>query len=358
MREVRNILVIQTAFLGDVVLTTPLVQIAKRNFGLAKIDFAATPETAGVLRNHPAINEIIVFDKRGKHSGVFGLLRMAKALKERKYDVALVPHRSMRSALLVRLAGIPRRVGFNRSTGRFLLTDVVRYEQNIHEVERNLSLLKALHASSKDTELPALYPSREDVSAVETFFRESKILEPASLIGVAPGTVWNTKRWLKERYVELVQRLVEGHLSVALIGGKEDESLCDEIVRLSTLGRTRQRQDGQVVNAAGTLSLLQSAELLRRCRLLVCNDSAPMHLAVAMRTPVVAIFGATVPQFGFAPYGKDDVVVETSGLTCRPCSIHGGGKCPIKTFVCMKEITVDRVYEKTKVILENVRAEL
>ena len=349
MADVRNILVVQTAFPGDVVLTLPLVQTAKRQFDSARIDFVTIPQAAGVLKNHPAINEVIVFDKRGADSGLAGLFRTAKRLKERNYELALVPHRSLRSALLVWLAKIPRRIGFDRSAGRFLLTDVIRYEQDIHEVERNLSLLSAQGIVRKERELPALYPSGEDVSAVENFLRESKISGTVSMVSIAPGTVWNTKRWLGERYTGLTQRLVDEGCTVALIGGKEDESLCDEIVR-SVRGKS-----GQVVNAAGKLSLLQSAELLRRCRLLVCNDSAPMHLAVAMRTPVVAIFGATIPGFGFAPYGKDDVVVETQGLTCRPCSIHGGDKCPIRTFVCMKEITVDKVYEKVKVVLENAR---
>lgn len=344
---VQHILVVQTAFLGDVVLTLPLVQVMKRSFPQAHIDVLTTPRTSGILRNHPDIHRILEFDKRGKDSGVIGLFRMAAAVRDYHYDVAIVPHRSLRSALLVWLAGVPRRIGFHKSAGRFLFTDVVRYNRNLHEVERNLSLLSILAISWENKELPNLYPSLDDAAAVDGLLRECQISDTSSLIAVAPGTVWNTKRWLKERYADLVNRFVDEHLTVVLIGGREDEALCQEICLVVNSGR--------IINAAGKLSLLQSAELLRRCRVLVCNDSAPMHFAVAMRTPVIAIFGATIPEFGFAPYGKHDLVVETKGLQCRPCSIHGGDKCPIKTFVCMKEITTENVYEKAKSVLEAVR---
>ncbi|HEY4613438.1 MAG TPA: glycosyltransferase family 9 protein, partial [Bacteroidota bacterium] len=171
-----------------------------------------------------------------------------------------------------------------------------------------------------------------------------KLSRTKRLIAIAPGTIWNTKRWLKERFAALSRLLADEHYEVVLVGGKDDESLCEEIRSMSN--------SPKVHNAAGELSTLQSAELLRRCRLLVCNDSAPMHFAVAVGTPVVSIFGATVPEFGFAPYGKFDVVIETRGLQCRPCSKHGGDECPIKTFECMKAITEERVFRKAMEALE------
>jgi heptosyltransferase-2 len=136
-----------------------------------------------------------------------------------------------------------------------------------------------------------------------------------------------------------------GGFNVLLVGSREDEELCREICAMT--------QTNKVVNAAGKLSLLQSAELIRHCRVLISNDSAPMHLAVAVGTPVVAIFGATVPEFGFAPRGPHDIVIETKGLKCRPCSIHGGKKCPIKTFECMMAITPEIVVKKAKSLILN-----
>jgi heptosyltransferase-2 len=166
------------------------------------------------------------------------------------------------------------------------------------------------------------------------------------MVAIAPGSVWNTKRWIQEHFVGLIKILVDEGYSIAVVGGAEDASLCQEIERAT--GNER------VLNAAGRLMLLQSAELLRRCKVVVSNDSAPMHLAGAVGTPVVAIFGATVPQFGFGPTGALDEVVETLGLPCRPCSIHGGDACPIGTFVCMKQITPGQVLEKVRMIMSRI----
>jgi len=344
----QNILVVQTAFLGDVILTLPLVQVAKKVYPDAHVDFIAIPRTAPVLRNHPAIREVIEFDKREKDAGIGGLVRLARRLREKHYDVALVPHRSLRSALLVRFAGIPARVGFDRSAGRWFLTSVVPHRGNLHEVERNLKLLDALGTTWRGKELPSLYPSSLDKKAVDEVLRALKIPDP-SLAAVAPGTVWNTKRWPKERYAELVGRFAGDGISVVLVGGPEDRDLCEEILREGS-------PNARVHNVAGRFTLLQSAELLRRARFLVCNDSAPLHLAVAMRTPVVAIFGATIPEFGFAPYGERDVVVQTNGLACRPCSIHGGDRCPIETFVCMRNIASNSVYAHARRLFDRVHS--
>lgn len=345
MRRIENILVMQTAFLGDVILTLPLIQITKQYFHPARIDVLTTPRTARILDNHPDISTVLEFDKRGRDAGMRGLLHVAAKVRSRRYDVALVPHRSLRSALLLLFAGIPMTIGFKKGAGRLLFTRSIRYQDDLHEIERNLSLLGGFGISWDQKEYPHIYPSTQDANVVDRLLLESEILETGCMVAVAPGTVWNTKRWLKERYAEVVQRFVEDHYVVALIGGSEDRELCEEIVR-SVMPR------GRVLNTAGKLSLLQSAELLRRCQLLVCNDSAPMHMAVAVQTPVVAVFGATIPEFGFAPYGKHDVVVEIRGLNCRPCSNHGGAKCPIKTFVCMKEITAQRVYQRAMGVLE------
>ncbi len=163
---------------------------------------------------------------------------------------------------------------------------------------------------------------------------------PAKLIAIAPGSVWNTKRWLPERFAGLADALLSAGMRVAFIGGRDDLALCKEIAAMV--------RAGDVAIAAGAFSILQSAELIRRCETLVTNDSAPLHLAVAMRTRVVAVFGATVPAFGFDPYGERDRVFETMGLSCRPCSIHGGDVCPIRTFDCMKRISVGDVLEAVR----------
>jgi heptosyltransferase-2 len=340
----RKILVIQTAFIGDVILTLPLIQVLKRSFEEAEIDVVATPGAAGLFTNHPAITRVIPYDKRGDDWGVGGFLRLRRRISGGAYELAIVPHRSVRSALLAFTSGINQRIGFNNSSGRLLFTEVVRYRGERHEIERNLSLLDALSVGNSGRELPSIYPGDDDKGMIDRLLKDSDLNQSHQLVSIAPGTIWNTKRWLKERFANVARQLAgEGH-SVVLIGSDADRALCEEIKDLA--------DEKHILNFAGRLTLLQSAELIRRSGVIISNDSAPMHIGVAVRTPVVAIFGATVPAFGFSPYGKRDVIVETLGLSCRPCSIHGGHVCPIKTFVCMKNIDVDRVLATVHAQLE------
>jgi heptosyltransferase-2 len=343
MSEIRNIVVVQTAFIGDVLLTLPLIQAAQNVYKGAKVDVVVTPRSRELFVGHPVVREAISFDKRGADRGLRGLFRLAKLLKSRSYDLALIPHRSLRSAALAWVAGVPIRIGFERSAGRILLTKTVTYRQERHEIDRNLSLLNALEVEKPPRESLRLFPSEGDRKKVDRLLMEFEVGAPENMVAMAPGTVWNTKRWLKERFASLAVNFDEAGLEVVLIGGREDESLCSEIRTLSG--------SSHVHNTAGMLSLLQSAELIRRCKVLICNDSAPMHLAATVGTPVVALFGATIPGFGFGPSGPLDVVVETLGLTCRPCSIHGGETCPIKTFDCMRNISYDRVFQNAISVL-------
>ena len=339
----RKILIVQTAFIGDVVLTLPLVQVLKRQFPNSAIDMVVSPRASGLLENHPDIRKVHIYDKRGSDSGIVGILAMMQRIRHERYDLAIVPHRSFRSALLVWLSRIPRRVSFNRSAGWFLYTSTVSYERSLHEVERNLRLLKAIGVTWRGRELPDLYPDEEDRVRVGKLLVEHEIGNAERLVAVAPGSAWNTKRWPKERYVRLIQLLIHEDYEIVLVGGQEDAGLCEEIVR-----DVRMKE---VYSAAGKLTLLQSAELLRRAKVLITNDTAPMHIAVAMRTPVIAIFGPTVPEFGFAPYGDHDRIVQVKGLSCRPCSIHGTKTCPIGTFECMLDIDVLQVYEHVRDLL-------
>ena len=348
MRPIKRILVVQTAFIGDVILTLPLVQVLKEFIPQAEIDVVVVPRASEICRNNPSIARVIEYDKRGKDSGWRGFRRIVALVKERDYQIAILPHRSLRSALTALLAGIPLRVGFRKGGGRFLFNKSVPYDQEKHEVERNLSLLSAIGIRDLGKVLPLVYPSRSDQAAATKILAGIPVKRRSNVIAVAPGTIWNTKRWLKERFVELIKMLHDDGFAVVLVGGKEDVDLCSSIIV--------EADRKYVVNTAGSLTLLESAELMRRCRLTVSNDSAPMHLSVAVGTPVVAIFGATVPSFGFAPYGPHDAVVETRGLHCRPCSVHGGDECPIKTFECMVQITPDRVFSRVMAVLEEVHA--
>jgi heptosyltransferase-2 len=274
----------------------------------------------------------MIFDKRGQQRGAGALWRLAKSLQREQYDLALVPHRSLRSALLVWLAKIPQRFGFGSSAGAWLFTQRVPYRQK-HEVERNADLLrnfdKNLVAPS-----PKIFWDKNDERIVDQLDQNPKAGQ--WICALAPGSVWATKRWPAECFIALAKKLIaENGAFVYLIGGESDRELCSKIAG---------EINGNCVNTAGQLTLRQSAALLDRCQILVSNDSAPTHLGVATRCKVAAIFGPTVPAFGFAPFGDGHVVIEKN-LSCRPCSSHGGHRCPIGTHACMWEISVEEAFK-------------
>jgi len=340
-----SIVILQTAFPGDVVLTLPLVQGLKRRFPKSSVSMVVIPKAAEVLQNHPDIAEVIVYDKRRSDAGLAGFLRLVKKLRSRHFATAIIPHRSLRSAALAAVAGITRRIGFNTSAGRFLLTDVVQYEQSTHEVARNLSLTRPLVEEPIEKENARLFPSLADRNVVDGKMAGEWRDPVAPMMGIAPCSEWNTKRWPEERFRDLIRMIVRAGNRVVLIGGSADVALCERL--------RKDTDQSSVLSLAGMLTFLQSAEAIRRCAVLVSNDSAPMHLAVAMQTPVVAIFGPTIPGFGFAPTGRHDRMVEVAGLPCRPCSIHGGAKCPIDTFDCMIKIDTLEVFKEITNVLES-----
>ncbi len=335
-----KVLIIQTAFVGDVVLSTPLFQAARTRLGAGRIGAVVRPETADLLRNNRNVDDIVLYDKKGRQKGPVELLRLARRLREASYDAALIPHRSFRSALLGYLAGVPIRVGFDRSAGRRLMTDRVPFPA-AHEVERNLFLLAPWSVDTAGFR-PALYPDDADREAGDLLMRESGIQATDRILGIGAGSVWATKRWPPERFAALIRRIAyEYGYRVVLFGGEEDRPLCSDIAQASGT---------DPLNAAGRLSLLQSAALAAHCTAFVSNDTGMGHVAAAMGTPVIAIFGPTVPAFGFTPHGVGHRVVERA-LACRPCSSHGGDRCPIGTHDCMRSITVEQVLNTVSVRL-------
>ena len=345
MEESYNkILVIQTAFIGDAILTLPLLQALKQNYQNSSIDVLVAPRTAELFAHHPAISKIVKYDKRGSDKGIKGLRRMCTELRAQNYDLVIVPHRSLRSAFLTWLLHPSLSIGFDTSAGRWLFKKIVHYNSSLHEIERNLSLLSPLKLPAAAAGLPRLYPSNQDVQNLDSMVRHVGLNSYKNIVALAPGTIWYTKRWPAEKFAAVCQRIASENIAIVLLGGKEDEVLCSHVMEIA--------QRKNVFSVAGKLTLLQSAELIRRCKVLISNDSAPMHIAVAVRTPVVAIFGATIPGFGFAPRGPRDTVIETNGLKCRPCSIHGGKKCPIKTFECMLAIDPEVVVNKLELFID------
>ena len=313
--------VIQTSFIGDTVLTTPLIaELAKRT----KVDVVVAPRSAPLLANHPAIADVVVYDKAGRDGGVGGFLRMTRQLRERRYAAAYLAQGSMRSAALALAAGIGTRIGFETSAGRRLYTGRVPYIENEHHASRLLRLSGGTADTSQPQ--PRLYPGDEERAAVDALLHDAGATNEPFIV-VAPGSIWATKRW--PFYAELVGQL-DGR--VAIVGAGSDRELAALIIEAA---------GPRAFDATGKLSLLASAELIGRSAAIVTNDSAPLHLASAMDTPTVAIFGPTVPEFGFGPLASRSAVLGLASLACRPCDRHGPQRCPLGHWRCMREITPD-----------------
>jgi heptosyltransferase-2 len=290
-----------------------------------------TPAAAALLAHHPSIREIIVYDKRGAASGLGGFFALASRLRKNKYDVALLAQGSFRSSALAWFARIASRVGFATSSGRLLYSKRVEYRDDLHHAARLLMLARPNGREPSKSELqPSLFPADSERSEVDALLAANGVGEHERLIVLAPGSVWATKRW--PFYPALAQELsAEGRIIV--VGGAEDAPLADEI--------TASVPDG--VSATGKLSLLASAELIGRAAVIVTNDSAPQHLASAMGTPTVAIFGPTVPDFGFGPLAPRSTIMGRDDLPCRPCDRHGPATCPLGHHDCMRTLGVEQV---------------
>ncbi len=319
-------LVIQTSFLGDVVLTTPLLTLLAEH---GPVDVVTTPAGGALLDGHPAVRRVIRYDKRGAQSGFGGITSLAAELRRSQYTVAYLAQGSWRSAALAWLARIPSRIGFDSSDGAAIYTTRMPYRRDWHHATRLFQLAAA--DAARATSAPSLAPRDVDRAAVTSLLAQAPF-GSAPFVALAPGSVWATKRW--PEFAGLVASVPVGY-GIVVVGGAEDRDLAHAIAAAAP---------DRTLDATGQLSLLASAELIRRAAGLVTNDSLPQHLASAMGTPTVTIYGPTLPAFGFGPLAPVQAILEhPPGLECRPCSAHGPQVCPRGHFRCMREIPVRTV---------------
>lgn len=341
-REPKRVLVLQTAFLGDATLTLPLARALKAALPKARLTLVTRPDCAELFRSSPWVDETWTDDKKA-----FGALAaLVRRLKEGRFDLALVPHRSLRSALAVRLAGIPERVGFSSSAGGRLFTRTIPFTWGMHDLERNLSLLlplaPGLDAASAAGEPVYLQPEPAARASVAERLSAERVSDGDLLIGLHPGSVWATKRWPWERFAELARRLArEEGARIVLIGGPGDRTLC---------ARVAESADAEILDWSGRTSLAELIALMPRLALFATNDSGPMHIATASGVPTLAFFGPTTRELGFFPYGPDHRVLEKE-LDCRPCGLHGAHACPRGHFLCMKLISTEEAFAEARAML-------
>jgi len=330
-------LLIQTAFIGDVILATALVEYLARHEPAAPLDVLVRRGNEGLLAGNPHVRQVLVWDK--KHQKYPNLLRLLRQIRQAEYGRVVTLQRFASTGFLTAFSGAPERIGFAQNPfSRFFTRRVPhRIGDGTHEVQRNLELVEKQvavksfsTASTPNAQLipfntpPRLYPTPADEGAAAPYAAVGEYL------CIAPTSVWFTKQYPEEKWLELLAALPPA-LPVYLLGGPPDTAACERLAQAAA-------RPG-LVNLSGKLSLLASAALMRGAVLNYVNDSAPMHLCSAVAAPVCAIFCSTVPAFGFGPLSTFSRIVEHPGpLACRPCGLHGHARCPLGHFRCAHEI--------------------
>jgi len=335
-----KILVIQTAFPGDAILTLPMIQELKKIFPSSKIDVIGIPGTYEIFKYSPHINEVIILDKRGSQRSLFQLFKFISLIKKKKYHRIYSPHRSLRTSLIVWFSKVKKTFGFDTASFSFVYEYKIKYKSDIHEVARNLNLVGLPIEKDNWKIFPEIIIPEEVNSKIEMLLN---LESNKKYVALAPGSVWATKRYPKEYYKKIIEYLLNKDYSVVLIGGNDDQILCEDLEK---------GLRNNIKSFAGNLKIIESIALIKHCELLICNDSAPTHMGMAAGIPVLTIYCSTLPDFGFYPYSSKSCYLSFDDLKCKPCGIHGHNKCPIKTFECGYKLLPEEVIKSIDLLID------
>ncbi|MBU1612559.1 MAG: glycosyltransferase family 9 protein [Proteobacteria bacterium] len=341
MRKYRKIGVWQTAFLGDAVLTLPLIRALKDAYPEAELHFFVRGGVEPLFAPHKDLASVTGFYKRSGQKSLRAAQRFGREIGSRGFDLWVSTHASLRSALVARSTAIPERIGYDAPWFNKLAYThaVARRFSELEEIERLMQLAIPLGIEG-EVPWPELDLAPAAIDAAQSFFEGLDRLRPgAPVLGVHPGSTWPTKKWPLGSFAEILRRAVESGATVAVFGGPGEEADAAEVIRLSGMGDLP-----QVVDLSGMLDLPTLAAYIKRLTVYLTNDSGPMHLAWIQRTPTVAVFGPTVRELGFFPRGETATVMEVADLDCRPCGLHGPKRCPKGHHDCMMQLTPDMVW--------------
>ena len=325
-----RVLVIQTASLGDAIIATALLEKLHGRFPAAETDLLVQKGADALFAGHPYLHTLFVWDK--KKQKYAGLHRLIRRIRKRHYDVVVNVQRFAATGWICLRSGAKETVGFDKNPfSRFFSRRIpheISAENYLYEADRNQRLIT--HLTDGEAAPTRLYPTDSDEQAVSGY-KEQPYLT------LSPSSLWGTKQYPKERWIQLIQA-ADRHYQIYLLGSPKDFPLCEEI---------RKACPEQLVrNLCGSLSLLQSAALMRDAEMNFTNDSAPLHLAAAVGAEVCAVFCSTVPAFGFAPRGENIRIIETDEpLPCRPCGLHGHKQCPQQHFRCAWSIPIEKLIQ-------------
>ncbi len=320
----QQFLVIQTAFIGDVILATGIIEKLHAYFPDAKIDFLVRKGNESLLQNHPFLRDVLVWNK--KENKLRNLFKTLRIIQSKKYDKVINVQRFAATGLLTAFSGAKEKIGYDKNPLSFLFTKKVKHiisdaQHPLHEIDRCNDLIK--HFTDDKVFKPVLYPTKEDALRVAPY-------KTKKYICVAPASIWFTKQYPSIKWINFIDNLPD-NLHIYLLGAPSDKKLCEEIAEGSL--------NKNITILSGQLSFLESAAVMKDAIMNYVNDSAPMHLASATNAPVAAIYCSTVPSFGFGPLSDEKYIIETKEkLSCRPCGLHGYKACPLKHFKCAMEI--------------------
>jgi heptosyltransferase II len=347
-KTIEKILIVRLSSLGDVVLTTPVIEALKNEFPQSRIFFLTKAQYSDVLRNDPRISSLLEFDPQGRHKGFSGFLRLLSELKSHDFDLMVDLHANWRSFLVRRLTKSKIKLKYNKrwfSRWMMVYFKFLRTKP-IHTMDSYLEVLKNLPIDTSDKR-PLLFLSKNDVEFMEHFLLEEKVRKDDIVVGIHPGARWETKRWDEEKFKQVCQVLTERYnYKIILMGDAKDMRLIERI--------RKDIPNTKLIQAVGW-SLGKFMSLIKRCDGLITNDSGPMHMAQALQVPVVVIFGPTHPKLGFAPTGFDNVVL-CANVECSPCSLHGEKKCRKKNRLCMDLIQPEMVVEAVESLIEKEKS--
>ena len=323
-------------------LTTPAIKAVREAYPDACLAMIIRPYTELAVKSNPCLNEVIVYDKYGRHKSMLAGIGFAKELKNKNFDLCIVFHPTNRMHIITYLAGIPRRIGYDENFS-FLLTDRIKntkHEGKMHEAGYNLRMLKLLGIESNEKEL---YVPVDDqaVKFIDKLLLESGIGKEDKVIAIHPGASCPSKIWPLERFAKLADRLIENYgVKIVVIGGQGSR----DIFRVNSMKKFMQKEP---LFLSGKLNVSRLTALLKRAALFISNDSGPVHLAVAVKTPVVAIFGRNQPGLSptrWGPLGPKDIVLHKDIGCSGICLAHN---CK-RGFECLEAISVENVLSAIK----------
>lgn len=326
-----SFLIIQTAFIGDVILATSIIEKLHKFYPEAKIDFLLRKGNESLLNNHPYVSNLIIWNKKNKkYKNLFHILNL---VRKQKYDYVINLQRFASTGFVTAFSKAENKIGFRNNPFSIFFTKRIKHviQAGTHEVDRNNFLIK--HITDGQSLRPKLHPSVLDFENVSKY-------KNVEYICIAPTSVWFTKQFPSKKWVEFINKL-QSNLTVYLLGAKSDFDACERI--------KNKCENIKVINLAGEISLIESAALINDAKMTYVNDSAPLHIASAMNSPTAAVFCSTLPEFGFGPLADNSTIIQThKKLSCRPCGLHGRKKCKKENFDCANSIDINEMLNLLK----------